>query len=68
MIYERFISQIIKDNCKTNAYIDKFGKEMQKEIKDNNGAIADIVLENPEIIKHMNEEIEEAIRLYILRK
>lgn len=68
MIYERFVRQIIKDNCKTNIYKDKFGAEMQEEIKEHNEVIADIVLENKELIKHINDEIEEAIRVYILRK
>lgn len=64
---ERFIKQIIKDNVKTNEYLPTFGEEMQEQIKEKSDIIAKITLEDEELIKAINDSIEESIRIMVLR-
>lgn len=65
---ERFIKQIVKDKCKDNEYMEKFGTDMQNEIKDRCDVIAKITLEDKDFMTHIEDAIEESIRIMILRK
>lgn len=64
----RFIKQIIRNNCKENIYITNFSAEVQEEICKNSDKIAEIVLEDKQVLENLNESIEEAIRISILRE
>lgn len=65
---ERFIKQIVKDNIKTNEYSDKFSVDMQEQIKEKSEIIAKITLEDENLLKVINQSIEESIRIMVLRK
>lgn len=63
----RFIKQIIRNNCKENKYVESFSQEVQEEILKNSDKVAEIVLEDDSVIENLNEAIEEAVRISILR-
>lgn len=65
---ERFIKQIIKDKCKSNEYTEKFGEDIQNEIKEKCDVIAKITLEDKDFMNYIEDSIEESIRIMILRK
>lgn len=63
---QKAIETIIKGECDSGTYAEKFSPEFQTVIKDNAKKIATNVLEDKEGMQLLTDNIEESIRIFAL--
>lgn len=68
LAFERAIKKLVVENCDNNSYADKFSPDFQNIIKENSTTIAKITMEDENLKKHLEDSIEESIRIMILRE
>lgn len=64
---EKTIERMVADNCGKGKYVELFSAETQVYVLQNSKSIAAITMEDPELIKYIEDAIEESIRIAILR-